>query len=242
MEREIKVVVPSAGRPNKITTTKYVANTILCVPEKQVDLYKEYNPKTEIVAHPNEVIGMGAKRNWIYKNFGSVFMVDDDTKGLQRLYETRVTVCSPDEAYGIIQNLGNVAVLAGCNLFWFSKFASTMNYSGFKPFSLVGYINAVGIGLIENSLLKFSEDIVSNNDVYVCCLNAHYYHKCFIDQRFSFKQDGINKNTGGMSIQRTPETEEADIKMLQKSFGATIKLKQRAGSAKKYNISLRFPF
>lgn len=242
MEREIKVVIPSAGRPNRVSTTKHVAGAILCVPEKQVELYKEYNPGVEVVTHPNEIVGMGNKRNWICEKFGTVFMIDDDTAGLQRLYETRVSVCTADEAYGIIQNLGNLAILSGCYLFGFSKYANTLNYTGLKPFSMVGYINAVGIGLVEKSMLKFSDKIQCNNDVYISCLNAHYYHKCFIDARFSFKQNSINRNTGGMSIIRTPEVEEGDIIELKRVFGPAIQTKQRAKSAKKWNITLKFPF
>lgn len=242
MESEIKVVIPSAGRPNRITTTKHVAGAILCVPEKQMELYQEYNKHLEIVGHPDSVVGLGPKRNWICQHFGDVFMIDDDTFGLQRLYETRVTVCTPDEAYDMIQFIGNIARLSGCYLFGFSKYASTMNYSGLKPFSMTDYINAAGIGVLAGSKLKFSDTIHTNNDVFISCLNAHYYHKCFIDQRFSFRQKGINKGSGGSALIRTSETEEADIKELQRYFGDTIKIKQRPKSAKKWNITLKFPF
>jgi len=242
MAIEIKVVIPSAGRPHRQSTIKHVANAIICVPEKQKALYEERNKDNEIVAHPDSILGLGPKRNWIYEKFGNVFMIDDDTHGLQRLYETRVTICSPEQAYDIIQSLGNLAKISGNYLYGFSKYANTLQYTGLKPFALTGYINGVGIGLIEKSLLKFSDKITCNNDVFISCLNAHYYHTCFIDTRFSFKQDGVNKGVGGMSLIRNPETDKNDIEFLKKSFGSVLKFKQRAGSAKQWNIMLKLPF
>lgn len=242
MDTEIKVVIPSMGRAAKVTTKNFISGCKVCVPQKEYDEYVAHNPEIEVVQHPNQIKGLGAKRNWIYEHFKNVFMLDDDTFGIRRLYETRADVCDPDIAYDIIQNLGNIAKLSGCYLFGFSKFANTLNYTGLKPFAMSGYINSVGIGLIDNSKLKFADNIRCNNYVYISCLNAYYYRTCLIDSRFSIIQKGINNNTGGNSSLRTPDSDKEDIDELKRCFGSVLKFKQRTGSAKEWNISIKLPY
>lgn len=242
MAVEIKVVIPSAGRAGVVSTTRYISKCILCVPEKEKELYEKFNPLSEVISHPDDVIGLGNKRNWIYKTFGNVFMVDDDTKGLMRMYKQKNKKCTPDEAYDVIQYVGNIAHLSECFLFGFNKIPNPLNYKGLKPFGLTGYINGAAIGMIENSVLKFSNEIKCNNDVYISLLNAFYYRKCFIDNRFVIMQNSIAKNTGGLAEVRNQDAEDRDIIEIQKMFGPAMKVVQRENSAKRWNISLKIPF
>jgi hypothetical protein len=242
MAIEIKVVIPSAGRASGITTTKYIDKCILCVPESELTIYRQFNPTTEIITHPDDVKGLGNKRNWIYKEFGNVFMVDDDTKGLNRIYKVKNKKCSPREAYDMIQYAGNIAKMMDCYLFGFNKIPNPLNYKGLKPFPMTGYINGAAIGMLEGSVLKFSDTVTCNNDVYISLLNAFYHRKCFIDSRFCIMQNSIAKNTGGLSNVRTHNAEEKDIELLKQMFGPVIKVVRKQNSAKQYNITLKIPF
>lgn len=242
MGEEIKVVIPSAGRWDAVTTTKYVANCILCVPKSQESQYLNLYSRDQVVSHPDSVKGMGAKRNWICEHFGSVFMIDDDTTGIKRMYSKDGKRCTPGEAYNIIQAAGNMAINTGCVLFGFNKKATPLSYTGLKPFAMKGWVNGVGMGIIKNKMLKFSTEITCNNDVFISLLNAFYFHRCFIDNRYVVTQKGINKNTGGMSAFRTEEAELRDIKLIQEWFGPAVKLRQKAGSAKKFNLLMKLPF
>lgn len=238
---EIKIVIPSAGRAKKIITTAYVNGCILCVPESEKEEYEKENSE-EVVCHPDTVVGLGAKRNWIYKTFGNVFMIDDDIYGLNRLYRRRDIKVGPADAYHIIQNIGNVARLAGCYLFGFNKSYRPMMYSGLKPFQLTGFIPGAGIGLLEGSMLKFNSELKCNNDSYVCLLNAFFHRKCMIDMRYCCIANSICTNISGLSNVRTREQEAKDIQTLNSIFGSVVKLNDKKSATKKMNISLRIPF
>ncbi len=86
MGKEIKIVIPSHLRYDRVKTTKAIANCIICVPEDQAELYREYNKNVEVVAHPNNIIGLTPKRQWIIEHFGDVFQVDDDMMQMSRVY------------------------------------------------------------------------------------------------------------------------------------------------------------
>lgn len=73
-----KIVIPSHKRHDKVVSKKLVNNPIICVAKSQLELYKEYNPECEIVTHPNNIVGLIPKRNWMLEKFGELFMVDDD--------------------------------------------------------------------------------------------------------------------------------------------------------------------
>lgn len=119
---ETKVVIPSHKRHDKVLTNKAVSNAIICVPESQYELYKLHNPETEIVTHSDSVVGLLPKRNWIYKHFGNVMMLDDDIDTMTRLYvspKEEVKV-KPATAYDIIQELAYACKDAGAFLFGFN--------------------------------------------------------------------------------------------------------------------------
>ena len=82
---EIKIVIPSHKRWDRILTTK-VVDAIVCIPESQEDMYKEHNPDVELVTHPDSVVGLTLKRQWIYEHFKNVLMLDDDITEFKRVY------------------------------------------------------------------------------------------------------------------------------------------------------------
>lgn len=59
---------------------------IICVAESQKEEYQRCNPNCEIVTHPDDVIGLIPKRNWMAKYFGDLFMLDDDVHNFVKLY------------------------------------------------------------------------------------------------------------------------------------------------------------
>lgn len=227
-EVTVKIVIPTAGRATAITSHKYMANTIICCPQAELDQYKAHNPEAEYFPHPDSVKGIALKRQWIWDKFRNVFMMDDDLKGLKRLTQKagETEAVDAEHGYYIIQNLANIARLAGAHLFGFNNFVRPEHYHGHQPFALTGYINGCGMGLLEGGkLLKFNPDIKTNNDFFICALNAYHYRKCFIDKRFAFNQDSFANNIGGCADVRTNEAEESDFNILKQFFGAAIEKK-----------------
>lgn len=243
---EFKIVIPTANRFDRIVSNNYFKNSIICCPESEYDRYKYACPKTEIVTHPDSVKGLGAKRNWILNEFGSVFMIDDDVKGLTRLYSTkRRQQCSAEEAYWIIQNAANVAKLAGAYLYGFNHFRNPAHYHGHEVFKMTGYVNGCGLGIHEGGGLSFRSDLIAVNDFYVSALNAYKNRFCMIDNRFVFNQNKIANEKGGLGNFRNNETEKSDINILQDLFGDAIVSKKNTTTSKssiKYGRTLKIPY
>ena len=83
-------------------------------------------------------------------------MIDDDIDCISRLYvekgENSKLDC--DEAYDIVQYIGNCAKLAGAYLFGISKEVNPLSYNDHKPIELTGVLNG-DIGMLEGSKLFF---------------------------------------------------------------------------------------
>lgn len=73
----LKIVIPSHKRHDRVFAKKLVLDPIICVAESQADLYRQYNPECEIVTHPDDVVGLIPKRNWMAKHFGELMMLDE---------------------------------------------------------------------------------------------------------------------------------------------------------------------
>jgi hypothetical protein len=242
---DIKLIIPSAGRSDCVSTTKYILNCILCVPESELDEYKKSND-CKIVTHPDTIKGLGRKRNWILENFKSVVMLDDDLKGMRRLYiKGSNDIVMPSDAYQIIQETYFAARDSGAKLFGFNHVVNPLMYKSLQPIKLTGYINGCCIGIIENDKLKFHEDIIGVNDFYISLLNAYYFRYIYKDSRFCLIQDSIRKNTGGLAKFRNEDTEKKDYLLLKKYFGEAIKLKtsnKQTTNTLKYGRTINLPF
>jgi hypothetical protein len=248
MAIEIKVVIPSHKRANRVKTLDHVANAIVCVPQAQERIYREANPDAEIIVHPDSVIGLAPKRQWIYDKFKNVFMLDDDIIDVKRLYadESNEGRVDPETAWHVIQHAGNLAHLMGVYLFGFNKAPMPLGYNEFEPFQLSGHITGCAFGMLEGSKMKFRTDIVAVEDFYISGINAYYHRKCFLDLRYNFTQEKTFVNVGGLSDFRTEETEKKDTLLLRQLFGECVQVKkENLGLAKnknKYGRTFKTPF
>lgn len=234
---EIKIVIPSHKRADRISTTRVIDHAIICVPESQKDIYIEANPNNEIVTHPDSVIGLAAKRQWIYEHFKNVFMLDDDITLFKKMYtaEKENYRVSKKQAYDIVQNAGNIAKLTGCYLFGFNKNPNVMMYKPFAPFKMSGYATGCAFGLLEGSAIQFTTKTIAVEDFFISGLNAYHHRKAFFDMRFNFVQKDTFTNLGGLADFRTSETEKNDTLFLRRMFGSAIRLKNDTASARNKN-------
>jgi hypothetical protein len=241
---ETKIVVPSHKRHDKVLTNKAVANTIICVPESQYELYKLHNPETEIVTHSDSVVGLLPKRNWIYKNFGNVMMLDDDIDTMTRLYvspKEEVKV-KPATAYDIIQELAYACKDAGAFLFGFNTVPNPTMYKANEPIKITGYVTGCAQGLLAGSKLWYNEKIILNCDYWISLLNAYYHRYCFKDMRFYMNQKETFSGSGGLSEFRNLDAEEHDFKLLRKYFGEAVQFKKTNNKRHKWQKTIKLPF
>lgn len=244
---EFKVIIPSHKRAKNVLTTQAVANACLCVEEAQAEEYRKHNPGIEIIVHPNEIIGLTAKRQWIIENFPNSFQIDDDIKSIQRLYTEKgeETKVDPETAYQIIQQTGNTAKLLGAYIFGFNHVGNPSNYDPLKPFKITGYVNTGAFGIIEGHKLYFDTRMKVVEDYQLSCVNMYYHRICFLDNRFTVIGMKTFANPGGCSDYRTEEQEKIDTLMLRKVYGEVIELKQDTAVAKRkhqYQRTLKPPF
>lgn len=238
---EIKIVIPTYKRAGIVTTLDHVANAALCVTESEHDVYRRQHPKADIIVHPDSIIGLAPKRQWIYEKFGNVFMLDDDITAVYRLYMRQLgPKLKPQETWNIIQWCGNMAKLSGCYLFGFNKNPSPIIYSPFAPIEMSGVITGCAFGMLEGSRLRFTSESTAVEDFYISGLNAHYHRKAFIDKRFNFVQDQTFTKRGGQSVHRNLDTERKDTLFLRKCFGEAVTIKKSVEHAgKKRGVSAR---
>lgn len=233
----LKVVCPSHHRPKQLDVLGAVLLDAIVVPESQRAAYEAAETGVEIVTHPDAIVGIGPKRQWILEKFGDVFMVDDDVTSFQRLYlpkfqaRSRSTRMTPAEARALIESTYQLAGEFKCYLFGFAGGSDPRNYTGMKPFRLTGALNGAAFGFRRGHKLFFHPKIVAAHDIFVSGLNAFHHRYCLMDVRFGAAQRKTFGNPGGLAGIRTYESEVEDTEILKTQFGVAIK--SRSGNRKR---------
>ena len=226
---KIKVIVPTHKRADILTTN--VKNQILCIHESEKDDYKDL--PFEKVYHDKQ--NLAQIRNFIYKKFGDVFMIDDDIVSVERLFRTTDVILTPDEIYNLIQETGYIAKQVGASLFGFSNSQNPKHYKPQKPFVANGYINACAFGLLKDKNLYFNEKTTAVESHWINLLNAYFNRFSFQDTRYTFRQkpNSTFRLKGGQTLKRTLETEKKDTLILRLYFGNSVLLKKGQKDSKK---------
>lgn len=223
---EIKIVIPSAGRPYEITAHTLVPNAIICIPESQYAEYKKAMPKNTVFdVHPDDMKGLWRKRNYIVEKYKNVFMLDDDVIKFIRMLDNGRKV-PPKTLYDWIQKNGNVAKDIGCYLFGFANMPSPLMYWAQAPIKLTGFINASAMGILEGLNIPFEEKFEGANDYYISAMNAYVHRMCYIDTRIAFGTKPTFKGAGGMASIRTRELDAKLNLQLKEYFGEAIRTKK----------------
>lgn len=200
----------------------YFEGSVLCVAESQAPRYREVYPDIEIVVHPDQVVGLGAKRDWIYAKFGDVAMVDDDVSGLYCLHEDRVRLLTAREARQRIEATAETARAMGAYLFGFNAIRRPDCYHANAPFALKGKINGCLFGILAGSKIRFTlpEPTVAVEDYIASLFNAYHHRYLLLDNRFAPHQEYIS--VGGQARYRSGQTEKSDNEILRKYFGEAV--------------------
>lgn len=242
----IPIVCPTHGRAGKVAVLEAIDDVILCVAASQEPLYREYYD-VEMLVHPDSVVGLAAKRQWIYEQCGDVFMLDDDVAALHTL-----TVCLGEPsrvpakvAWQLVQRLAAEAADLGVYLFSFDPVADRRNFKPSSPFRVKGYVPGHSFGMRKGSKLFFTKESVEVEDYWISCLNAYHHRMAWVDRRYGFTQKDTFTSQGGLSAHRTMETERQDTEMLMRYFGEVITWKKgtaRASPTHRYQRSMHLPF
>lgn len=248
----LKIVIPSHKRHDRVYSKRLVLNPIICVPASQFEAYKRCNPECEIVAHPDDVVGLIPKRNWMAKHFGDLMMIDDDVHVVKALYcekgETGV-IRDPKRITEIIESLYDLACMLDVHLFGFTSAISPVMYDEYCYYSLSKMITGCSYGVRYNKNVWWNEELKLKEDFWISCYMKYKERRVLTDLRYNFSQKGTFVNAGGLAEFRNQEEEKRSILLIKKSFGDSINLKGGSNNGKdktrqmvEYNISCKFKF
>lgn len=248
----LPIVIPSHKRHDKVFAKKLVLNPIICVAESQANLYRQYNPDCEIVTHPDDVIGLIPKRNWMAKHFGELFMMDDDVHAVKNLVVEKGepgVIRDPERVTEIINSLYELACMLDVHLFGFTSRISPVMYDESGFYSLSKMITGCSYGVRYNKNVWWNEEIKLKEDFWISCYMKYKERRILTDLRYNFSQKSTFVNAGGLAAFRNQEEERRSILFIKKNFGDSIQLKGATNNGKdktkqmvEYNISCKFRF
>ena len=248
----LPIVIPSHKRHDKVFAKKLVLNPIICVAESQADLYRQYNPDCEIVTHPDDVIGLIPKRNWMAKHFGELFMIDDDVHAVKNLVVEKGepgVIRDPERVTEIINSLYELACMLDVHLFGFTSRISPVMYDESGFYSLSKMITGCSYGVRYNKNVWWNDGIKLKEDFWISCYMKYKERRILTDLRYNFSQKSTFVNAGGLAAFRNQEEERRSILFIKKNFGDSIQLKGATNNGKdktkqmvEYNISCKFRF
>ena len=255
-KKPVPIVIPSHLRAGQVKTLETVLDpdmAIVCIPKAQEDDYRDKDPDFQYDVHPDDIVGLAPKRQYIYDKYGDVFMMDDDLT-VAHHFEHKVgeKACRlvPNEVWDVVQRLYLEACSLGVYLFGLSPYADIRVYDCCNPYKLTGFVVGGNMGLRAGAKFKFNAAITAADDYWISALNAHYHRKALIDLRYKVTSNGKTFiNPGGTAAIRTLETEKRDTELLQKFFGEdAIRIKKRTPMSKgksgahEYQRALWLPF
>lgn len=248
----VPIVIPSHKRHDRVMSKKLVLNPIICVEESQKEIYQRFNPECEIVTHPDDVVGLIPKRNWMAKHFGDLFMLDDDVTLLKRLYVEKGESAAerdPARITKIINDLYDLACDLDISLFGFGNKTTPMMFDEFSWYSLSNTITGCSYGVRKNENVWWNEELKLKEDFWISCWMKFNERRILTDQRYSFTQQGTFASSGGLASIRNQAEEQRCILLMRKYFGETIQLKGRGHNGKsatrsmvEHNITAHFSF
>ena len=164
----LTVVIPSAGRADRVKTDKAITADVLCVPESEAAAYARARLRRRGRAPPGLGPRPAGQAAVDRRPYGDVFMVDDDVRAFVRLWlptyrrDYRMTA---EEARDAAEATYETATELGAYLFGFAFFGDTRLFRPQRPFLLTGYVNGACFGLRAGSKLRFRTDVVAVEDL-----------------------------------------------------------------------------
>lgn len=239
----IKIVCPSKGRHNQVITKRLLKEIILVVPEKEVQIYKEHNPDTEIIGCSEK--GITPTRQWILKKFEEVFFVDDDLKTVRKKYIEKPTWANNEDIIDFLNEDFYIAKQIGAKMIGFNQSPNPVVFSGLRLFTNTGYWNHSYVGYLKGHGLEFDTSYTEAEDYYMSCMNVYLNRYGLIDERYLFETKNPFDHTGGCTDYRTSQDMIRNTKKLIDKFGSDI-VKFKKPNKTKQNVifgerSLHFP-
>ncbi len=222
-EKDIAIIIPSKGRPETVPTMLGMFPTArYCISESEVDEYEIKN-KNNLLIHPDDLVGLTPKRQWILDNVDArvVFQSDDDIEKVLSLVGMRSRhISDPRAIMQIIVNTANIADGIGAKLYGYTVIANPMYSQDNKPFAFTSMI-AGCFGIIDHAL-SYDQKLTTRQDVDMTLQGLAKFRVNLMDTRFCFKGKDFD-NRGGLQGVRTKENVERDTLYMKAKWGSHVK-------------------
>lgn len=215
-----KKIILSRGRSDKVTTHLLVNGCEVICPTSEVDSYKKYGHKI-LCDIPDEIVGLGAVRNWINQNIdGDILMLDDDIVSFTLVcYEKSVKIKDSDITTAMLDSIYQVSKDLNASLWGISQSKDPRQYTACEPFSLQSWIGSV-IG-VNSKELKWDTTNKLRVDVDASLQAILKDRFVWIDKRIGF-ESAKDFNAGGNTRLRSNARLKAEKEYLKKKWGANI--------------------
>ena len=227
-------LILSHKRAETMTTQRHVPGCTVCVPESQAAEYLELHPGLPQLVHPDSVVGIWAKREWVRQNAGGDHVqFDDDVTGCYRVYRGvgswKKSTLGPDRVGELVEATADRARRLGAFFFGWGQHARPLTYNGLKPFRFGGYTPSGAMGLLKGCKVWWPTDreLGDGDDYWACLMNAHLHRFAFFDRRFVFTFRPTQGAAGGLNEFRSGDTSREQVEaeviaFLQKNFGNRV--------------------
>ena len=229
----LKIVIPSHKRWDRVVAKKLFPSPIICVAESQAEKYKYFNPECEIVTHPDDVVGLVPKRNWMARHFGDLFMVDDDVFQFKKLYNEKGEACNikdPNEIQRIVEGLHELAEMLDVHCWGYTNRKSPIHFDEESYLAFHRQITGCSYGVRYNENVWWNEELKLKEDFWISCYMKYKERRILTDARYTFVQKDTFCNAGGLSEIRNHDEEKRAILFMRKMFGESIQLKGQGGN------------
>ena len=244
----VRIIIPSFRRAKIISTHKLLDDYEVCIPESDVDDYVNNGvPASKLLVHPNSLIGLTKKRNWILSQDSKrpVKMIDDDMVNFQRQWVEAgedYMIRDKNLVRCVIENTAQMTHDLGAYFFGINVFADVRLFRADRPYQLTGFIAGGCMGFLPKHGLTFDERLVTRDDEDISVLNAFRHRKIFLNRRYSFSTQNMNKGEGGISLYRTPMSDDQSIDLLQSKYGSHLCVKRIAKNGSLSQTSFKLPY
>jgi hypothetical protein len=237
------IICPTHGRAGRVHVFDVLPDIPLCVAHSQMPLYREAYPDAELIVHPDDVIGIAPKRQWLVDRFTNVMMFDDDVTAIVDMQvpagESQ-KIHDPQKVRDIVYRLFDMAEDLGVFVCGLSTYADPVLYRPQAPFSLRHMVSGHCLGVRRNDQLRFPQksDLLTD-DLWISAMSAYHHRKLLTDNRYGAGVAKTWHETGGMATHRTWSRVVDNERFLTELFGDAIRRrKESARSSLSIEIQL----
>jgi hypothetical protein len=237
---DVTIVCCTHGRAGQVHAFRaFGEELLLSVAESQLPAYRAAYPTARFDPHPDSIVGLPAKKQFLLEKFGSVFWIDDDAA--QMIDHTDSTKVEPAKANALVHRLADQAQQMGAHLFGFGSDVVPLHFQPQRPFAVTGMLGGGKFGVLEGSQLWYPDDpeVGIWEDLWLGALNAVHHRFCLVDLRYVLPT--FVGQEGGLASLRTDSVLWRQADRMVEMFGDAIKLKAK-GDAQLYPWRLSVPW